>query len=492
MRIRFLFVLVLIFLSGIVYSFACAVPPDIIHEFQLDTSGPTVRIHYSLLGWSNLHPKMLDEITKNTWLDTVDTNLETIARDFLLAGSQLTINQRKINLTYITGSISQNVSSDPDYSYNPKSLIEIEFETDMPYPWVDSTEIRLIFDKTHLYNVSPLIHAYLYSDIQQNDQSQGYIVGNDNKGYFPASQSGHTYGFRNDLTETNTVNTFILYIEPMIDGKLSIEDINPASLSSSPQSSIQWVWKQKSWSVGWYLEPYIRGDGGLYLQIIWLVIAIFAGMLHGLLPGHAKSLIGTYMISTTTIRYRDILILIGSVTFSHTIFIFILATIIIVLEKWIGAMTAYVTTISAICYIGFGLYFYSRWTASLHHINHPSSLFTTKSLDPTDCDCEPIVKKSSLKWTTISGILAGANPCIDALALFIFAINIGSARYAFLTIVAFSLGLWLMLAILALVVTKSRVLLERHSQQFAARIIAHITILAGIAIVIMGWYTLLY
>lgn len=56
-------------------------------------------------------------------------------------------------------------------------------------------------------------------------------------------------------------------------------------------------------------------------------------MLHGLLPGHAKSLIGTYMISTTTIRYRDILILIGSVTFSHTIFIFILATIIIVLEK---------------------------------------------------------------------------------------------------------------------------------------------------------------
>lgn len=239
MRIRFLFVLVLIFLSGIVYSFACAVPPDIIHEFQLDTSGPTVRIHYSLLGWSNLHPKMLDEITKNTRLDTVDTNLETIARDFLLAGSQLTINQRKINLTYITGSISQNVSSDPDYSYNPKSLIEIEFETDMPYPWVDSTEIRLIFDKTHLYNVSPLIHAYLYSDIQQNDQSQGYIVGNDNKGYFPASQSGHTYGFRNDLTETNTVNTFILYIEPMIDGKLSIEDINPASLSSSPQSSIQ-------------------------------------------------------------------------------------------------------------------------------------------------------------------------------------------------------------------------------------------------------------
>jgi ABC-type nickel/cobalt efflux system permease component RcnA len=59
-------------------------------------------------------------------------------------------------------------------------------------------------------------------------------------------------------------------------------------------------------------------------------------------------------------------------------------------------------------------------------------------------------------------------------------------------IVCFSLGLGLMLGILALTVTKSRRYLEQKWQQFAERISAHITIIAGIAIIIMGAYTLLY
>ncbi len=126
-------------------------------------------------------------------------------------------------------------SSDPDYSYNPEPLIELEFATDIPYPWRGPTEVSLIFDKTHLYDVSPLIHAYIYSDIEKYGQSQSYVLGSDNRSYFPSSLSGHTYGFRNDLTETNTINTFVLYIEPMQDNKLLMDSVvsRPAS-SSSP------------------------------------------------------------------------------------------------------------------------------------------------------------------------------------------------------------------------------------------------------------------
>jgi ABC-type nickel/cobalt efflux system permease component RcnA len=51
------------------------------------------------------------------------------------------------------------------------------------------------------------------------------------------------------------------------------------------------------------------------------------------------------------------------------------------------------------------------------------------------------MKDKTLKGTVLSGLLAGANPCIDALALFIFAITIGNGSYAFAVIIFFSLGL---------------------------------------------------
>ncbi len=173
-----------------------------------------------------------------------------IAQKFLLSGSHISVNQQEINLRYITGSIIEYNSSDPNYSYNPEPLIEIDFATDIPYPWIDSTEFRLIFDKTHLYDVSPLIHAYIYSDIGKDGQVQESIFGTNNRTYFPSSLSGQTYGFRNDLTETNTINTFVLYIEPMQDGKLSIGNkaSTPlASLSVSPTGAVE---KQSIWNVG--------------------------------------------------------------------------------------------------------------------------------------------------------------------------------------------------------------------------------------------------
>lgn len=154
----------------------------------------------------------------------------------MLVGSQLRYNQQEISLKYMTGRILEYPPLDFDTSYNPVPLIEIEFATNIPYPLTDSTEIRLIFDKTHLYGVSPLIHAYIYSDIQQHGQSDNSILGGDNRSYFPSSLSGQTYGFRNTLDETNTINTFVLYIEPMQDGRLSKDASMMASipLSSKP------------------------------------------------------------------------------------------------------------------------------------------------------------------------------------------------------------------------------------------------------------------
>jgi ABC-type nickel/cobalt efflux system permease component RcnA len=52
-------------------------------------------------------------------------------------------------------------------------------------------------------------------------------------------------------------------------------------------------------------------------------------------------------------------------------------------------------------------------------------------------------------------------------------------------IIFFSLGLGLMLGILALCITKSKVLMQKKSKEFAEKISAHITMIAGIAIILM-------
>lgn len=59
---------------------------------------------------------------------------------------------------------------------------------------------------------------------------------------------------------------------------------------------------------------------------------------HALLPGHSKSLITTFIVSQKKVSPYQILILIGSSAFSHTFFLFILATIVLLLQKGISQM----------------------------------------------------------------------------------------------------------------------------------------------------------
>lgn len=54
-----------------------------------------------------------------------------------------------------------------------------------------------------------------------------------------------------------------------------------------------------------------------------------------------------------------------------------------------------------------------------------------------------------MKSTISMGFLAGLNPCVDALVLFIFALSIGNIIFAMIAILAFSLGIGLTLGIIA-------------------------------------------
>ncbi len=482
---KYIITLLLPIILSISTALACTLPPDIIHEFRIDTaSGGNMRVNYTLMAWKNLHTEILEKIKKETNIRITEDNLDKIYQKYLLENAKLYINNQEINLIFVSGKILGFEWNNNIASYNPESLIEIQFDTNISSIITKSTQIRLEFKKEYFLDITSLIHAYVYTDIQKYWEIWSYIIWADDKSYFPSTLAWKTYGYRNTLDESGSKNTFTLYIEPVIAQK----KVNQNSETQIENKSSSWF------KVGEKLQVFFYEQSSIPFKILGLLIAIFAGMMHGLLPGHSKALIGTYMISNSEIRYREIFTLIGSVTFSHTIFIFILAIIVLALQKWLSAVTSYVIMISAIWYIGFWIYFYIKGTRSLHWINNPvkDSIFKHQNIHTDDCHCENTTQeKWTLKGTTLTGILAGCNPCIDALALFIFAITIGNGTYAFLMIIFFSLWLWLMLGILALWIKKSKILLQKKSQKFAEKVTAHITILSWIFIIIMGWYTLL-
>jgi hypothetical protein len=165
--IIFIIVAMSTLISGI---FACALPPDIIHEFRIDTaSGGNARVHYTLMAWKSLHTDILDKISKETNISVNSGNLDKIYQKYLLAHSELYINDKPIRLIFLTGTINQFQWNNRDIaSYNPESFIEMEFGADFSSEITDSTTIRLEFKKTYFRDITSLIHAYVYTDIQKN------------------------------------------------------------------------------------------------------------------------------------------------------------------------------------------------------------------------------------------------------------------------------------------------------------------------------------
>ena len=63
------------------------------------------------------------------------------------------------------------------------------------------------------------------------------------------------------------------------------------------------------------------------LNIVYLFTALFLGMLHALEPGHGKSLITTFILSTNTSKKRDAILIGITASLIHTASVYILGFI---------------------------------------------------------------------------------------------------------------------------------------------------------------------
>ena len=138
-----------------------------------------------------------------------------------------------------------------------------------------------------------------------------------------------------------------------------------------------------------------RGDLSLGVILLSLAIAAFWGAAHALTPGHGKAIVAGYLVGTKG-RPLDAVLLGGIVTVTHTIGVFALGLVTLLLSQFIVPESLYpwLTLASGVLVIAVGASVlvgrYRRRGHGHHHHHHQATRMTTITgtrTGPTDAGC---------------------------------------------------------------------------------------------------------
>jgi nickel/cobalt exporter len=171
-----------------------------------------------------------------------------------------------------------------------------------------------------------------------------------------------------------------------------------------------------------------RGDLGVGVVLLSLLIAAFWGAAHALSPGHGKTMVAAYLVgSRGTPRHAVLLGL--TVTVTHTIGVFALGLVTLALSEFVVPEELYpwLNLVSALLVVAVGL---SVLRARLRRRNasHPHHHAHEHG-------------ERSLRDLLAVGISGGLLPCPTALVVLLAAISLHRVGYGLVLILAFSAGL---------------------------------------------------
>ena len=176
-----------------------------------------------------------------------------------------------------------------------------------------------------------------------------------------------------------------------------------------------------------------RGSLSLGVVLLSLAIAAFWGAAHALTPGHGKAIVAGYLVGTKG-RPLDAVLLGGIVTVTHTIGVFALGLVTLLLSQFIVPESLYpwLTLASGVLVIAVGATVLAgrlrRRSRHHHHDHHHDH----------DHDHTHGPDRRGLLGV---GVAAGLLPCPSALVVLLSAIALHRVGFGLALIVAFSLGL---------------------------------------------------
>jgi len=183
-----------------------------------------------------------------------------------------------------------------------------------------------------------------------------------------------------------------------------------------------------------------RGDLSLGVILLSLLIAAFWGAAHALTPGHGKAIVAGYLVGTKG-RPVDAVLLGGIVTITHTIGVFGLGFVTLLLSRFIVPETLYpwLTLISGVLVVVVGAsVLFSRARRRGHRHDHGHGHGHGHSHSHEHGHHHHHHDRRGLLGV---GVAAGLLPCPSALVVLLSAIALHRIGFGLALIVAFSLGL---------------------------------------------------
>ncbi len=243
-----------------------------------------------------------------------------------------------------------------------------------------------------------------------------------------------------------------------------------------------------------------RGDLSLGVVLISLLIAAFWGSVHALTPGHGKALVAGYLVGTKG-KPRDAVILGATVTVTHTIGVFALGLVTLLLSQFIvpDQLYPWLTLASGVLVVlvGIGVLRARLRTGGWadhdhgdgdgaddhdhgHGHGHGDRDHGHHHHDEGGKGGDALSSRGILGV----GVAAGLLPCPSALVVLLSAIAVHRIGFGFALIAAFSLGLAATITCIGLVAVLARRTFSRVSLE--GRVVRALPALSAVVILGVG------
>jgi ABC-type nickel/cobalt efflux system permease component RcnA len=207
-------------------------------------------------------------------------------------------------------------------------------------------------------------------------------------------------------------------------------------------------------------EDASAGEG---VFVLMLFAAFGWGALHALSPGHGKAMVAAYLVGTRGAP-RHAVALGGIVTVTHTIGVFALGLVTLLLSQWILPEDLYpwLNLAAGLLIVAVGLSIVAsrvRWARA--HRGPPPSPDAGHAHDHSDqhvAHTHSHAHQVDPTWRGLAGmgVSAGIIPCPSALVVLLAAISQAQVGLGLVLITAFSLGLAATITVLGLLVVQGK------------------------------------
>ena len=262
-----------------------------------------------------------------------------------------------------------------------------------------------------------------------------------------------------------------------------------------------------------------RGDLSFGVIVLSLAIAAFWGAAHALTPGHGKAIVAGYLVGTKG-RPLDAVLLGGIVTLTHTVGVFALGFVTLLLSQFIvpDQLYPWLTLVSGLLVVAVGLgvlrsrlrtggwadhdhgdgtYDHGSHGYADHHHGHDHdhhhhlddhahghSHASETHTQPAHAHAASSDDSFTSRGILGVGIAAGLLPCPSALVVLLSAIAVHRVGFGFALIAAFSLGLAATITCIGLIAVLARRAFSRVS--FEGRFVRALPALSALVILGVG------